>query len=157
MLQDADVPEALARITPEWLAGFFDGEGCVHAWVSKESRAYAGIVLSQNDVNILALIMTKFGGIGSLQNQKHNGAYEWRCNGRTALPFLQCIRPHVVIKRRQVELAIRIIDLISQPNTDDSLTERAVLAAGIQKYNQEGKSGEIRKMNKELEEFGYKQ
>ena len=122
MLLDGDVIEAVARLTPQWVAGFFDGEGSVSA--EKSGASYTvRITITQKDPKILALIALKYGNGGMMSYHGANGAV---CNrvrwaGRSALPFLRDVVPHVVVKRRAVEKAIELLELVS--HTAERLTD----------------------------------
>lgn len=145
MLRNDDVIEALPRITLEWLAGFFDGEGSVIVQLSYDLYANAGITITQKDPKILFLIMMKYGGDGELN--AYTGANNakcarWRVRGKTAEKFLKDIAPFVIVKRRQVEKALQLISLIGKSDKT-SLETRKTLMEEIKVLNKEGNvSGE---------------
>ena len=101
-----------------WVAGFFDGEGCVS--VLRSSRANHNdynhrlfVSLTQQDNRALIQVKDRFGG--SLlcdQNRGQTGGYKrhliwrWRAHNSTAYDFLQTIAPYCMVKDRQVTLAL---------------------------------------------------
>jgi len=113
MLQNSDAVAAVSRITPQWIAGFFDGEGTICAYFSK-NQTHIHVSFTQKDPKILALISLKYGG-GTLSSKKGSSkATCWSLNfgGTSCLPVLYDIKDHAVVKRRQVELGIEFCRLI---------------------------------------------
>jgi len=99
-----------------WLAGFFDGEGCVYLQCDKRKRAVYGlqIMLTQNDESILREVQLEFGGTVYLH--KGQRCYRWRITSAPALSFLNAIQPYVRIKKEQVDLAIEFIGTLRKEN-----------------------------------------
>jgi hypothetical protein len=102
-----------------WLAGFFDGEGCVYLQsmtrVNRRLPRYClQISITQNDRFILEEIQKEFGG----QVYLHKGrrCYRWRITGMASLPFLQAVCPYVRIKKDQVDLAIEFVASMRKAN-----------------------------------------
>lgn len=90
------------KLSNEYIAGFFDGEGCVTIGRSSTVPAIVG----QKDPAILSAIHAHFGG--NLRQEKlGHWTLRWSC--RTALPVLEAIHPHLIGKRRKVWLAMRLI------------------------------------------------
>lgn len=116
-LAQSELDIALERLTPQWLAGFFDGEGCITC-VRQRGMPSLTVQLSQADYNILMLVSMKFSGEGEprkphkkyARNAKKQG---WclQFGGKSGLPFLEYIRPHVILKRRLVEWGIEMAKL----------------------------------------------
>lgn len=101
----------------EYLAGFFDGEGCIRAVLAKDKKNAAGlhIFITNTYLPILTLFEQKFGGTTSLRNisnPKHKAAYQWRMSSRKEIKnFLQQIEPHLIEKKEQAILALEYCDL----------------------------------------------
>jgi hypothetical protein len=116
-LHETEFLEALNRITPQWLAGFFDGEGCISC-VRHRGMPALRVDLIQCDYNILHLIGLKFGREPYTKpgrSKKHRTGYVLGFVGKSALPFLQYIQPHVVLKRKLVEWGIEMAKLHGEP------------------------------------------
>jgi hypothetical protein len=106
-------------LSKEWLAGFFDGEGCVYLQASfrrnrKLPRFSLQVCITQNDQNILEKIKSEYGG----QVYKHSGkrCYRWRVVSVSALKFLEVMLPYVLIKKEQVVLAIQFAKTLRHEN-----------------------------------------
>src|ERR1035437_9716031 len=118
MLAPEDMQEAKLRITPQWVAGFLDGEGSVHVnKCTADGKLYftVSVRITQKDPKIVFLICEIRGSYGSFGT--HLGVSDTRAatvtwNGKSALPILNYVKDHVIVKRREVETAIQICALI---------------------------------------------
>ncbi|KKM72283.1 hypothetical protein LCGC14_1422130 [marine sediment metagenome] len=104
-----------------YIAGLFDGEGCVT--VTRRIGGTRGVayqlvvVFGMNDREGLDVVCSRFGGNVLGPNPK--GTYTWAASGVNALAFLKVVRPHVRVKRQQVDVALgftvgqrgRLVDL----------------------------------------------
>lgn len=101
-----------------WLAGLFDGEGCIHINRQRVSgrtdlltdsfRLYAQITMGHRPALERCL---EIAGVGSIQ--KHsvstllaNKAYCWMTAARDAQQVLQSIRPLLIIKGEEADVAL---------------------------------------------------
>lgn len=84
-----------------WLAGFFDGEGCVQINRTREGNYRLFVQLSQNRRSILEEVQTEFGGA----IYESTRAWFWHLTGVPAWDFLQEVRPYLRIKGPQVAVA----------------------------------------------------
>ena len=89
-------------MNPEYFAGFFDGEGCIH--VSKQHQLLA--VTTQKQRHVLDLASQKWGGrlyyVGANRN-----SWQWRLSGNEAQGFLMEILPYLIVKQDVAALAIQ--------------------------------------------------
>lgn len=120
LVQD-ELQIAAERLTPQWLAGFFDGEGCVSASISGLRNPRLIVHITQSDPLLLSLIALKFGGNGTLYSPKRKFAqkekkpcYIISFGGKACLPILEYIRPHVILKRKLVEWGIEMAKLTDE-------------------------------------------
>ena len=105
------------KLSNQWIAGFFDGEGSV----SITRRVRGGFIehclcvqLGQNDRTPLDMIAKQF--TGSVCNSKTpSGCWRWRAHGGAAERFLKAIRPYAIVKHRKVELALALRKLVGSP------------------------------------------
>lgn len=127
------IVEMGARVTPQWLAGFFDGEGCVS--IHKAGRTWSVRVdITQNDPVILTLITIVVGSgkVNAMTHNKCNNTYYrvyWA--GKDTLPLLHFVKEHVIRKRVQVEAAIEFATLSTHAGgrlTEDNVLRRGELA-----------------------------
>lgn len=91
-------------MTPEYLAGFFDGEGYVGVQVPGGKASSIQTIVVQKDTEILHDIQSVYGGVVSKRST--GGTSSWYATGYKALPFLKSILPHLRYKKPQVEIAI---------------------------------------------------
>jgi hypothetical protein len=92
-----------------YIAGFFDGEGCVHgSIIHKNSGAYprAWITIGQKDPFILRKI-EKYFNFGTLHQYKKNWRYQVK-NTKEVIEFLQALYPYLIGKKEQAGLAIEL-------------------------------------------------
>lgn len=104
------MPAKLDRVTLQWLAGFFDGEGCVGVYSSHEGRYHITVTISQKNYGILAEIKRLhpiFGG--PYPSRTRRGSFTITVNGRRGIEFLEAIEPFLVLKADQVALAIKTV------------------------------------------------
>ena len=83
-----------------YLAGFFDGEGCVYA---HPSSAYIQIDVSQRIKAPLELFRQEYGG---KLRPGHENLWRWACPAASLERFLLDMLPYLVVKREQVEWAL---------------------------------------------------
>lgn len=97
-------------LSNEYIAGLFDGEGCVHIARTKRGYGiyyYIHVSIANSDKNVLELVQQQFGGrISANIAQTNWPVWKWEAQVDQALPFLQTITPLTIIKRDQMELAL---------------------------------------------------
>lgn len=100
-------------LSVEWMAGFFDGEGCV--LISKDSGvrhhkrpAYTlCVIIGNTDKRPLEQLVVEFGGdLRDSQRGVNQVCAYWRVSAQKAQRFLEWIQPHVFIKKEQLDLAL---------------------------------------------------
>lgn len=92
-----------------YLSGFFDGEGYVGIDKGKRDSYSLKISIGNSNFNILKLYETKFGG--KIRHPQKNAEsykeeYQWNLSCFHTLPFLKYIQNTIIVKSRQVQLAI---------------------------------------------------
>ncbi len=110
------------KLNEDWLAGFFDGEGCFkitkqHGKNGKEYK-HASIMLSQSGEDgllILLKIQQEYGGkiyhhlkIGEHKATKN--AYKLYWNKDEGKTFLNRIIPRLILKRKDAELVLSYLE-----------------------------------------------
>jgi len=96
----SSVPIIISRLTPAYIAGFFDAEGCI--MVNKTSSICAQISQRQSPALLLAIIDLYPGG--SLDAKRDKALW---C-GANALTLLSAIAPYSIHKREQVLCALKL-------------------------------------------------
>ena len=107
------------KLTKEWAAGFFDGEGCVS--VSRRKRGsfiehFISVQVGQNDERPLVALREKYGG-SQCFSKTPSGCYRWRIHGKEAEVFLTDILPYSLCKREQIRIVLEIRKLIGKPGS----------------------------------------
>lgn len=105
------------QITPEWLAGFFDGEGCFTIGKARRTHFTPRATLTHTDRNLLEAIQIIYGGTlhsKGFRNIKWKPAYMlvWGGTGKVQ-SLLKCIGKYLVLKQPQAELLLNWAEAIS--------------------------------------------
>jgi len=115
--------------SPEYVAGLFDGEGCVQVRKSVRKRQRGRDVqnhatyfqlcvsISNTNLDILNKLVDEYGGYvvnTTKENTSHKSCYDWRVSSRAAIVFLTQIAPYVFIKSDQVKLALQFYELAEE-------------------------------------------
>jgi hypothetical protein len=103
------------KVSAQYLAGFFDGEGCItmRHRTSREGRPQhiqieANITNTNRDV--LALIQSDYGGSLHTHQNKHRAIHRLRWTSKDAIyALLKKVFPYLVIKRSNAELMLEYI------------------------------------------------
>ena len=104
-----------------WLAGFFDGEGCIYLQsmkrVNRQLPRYSlSVFLTQNDKAILDEVQKEFGG-KVYKRTPGADATDWRVVSRNALGFFYKQFNHIRLsKKDQIDLAIEFAGSIRTEN-----------------------------------------
>lgn len=87
-----------------WLAGFFDGEGCLSAAFRPGVGAYARVQIAQKDRAVLDEIkdLLGFGSIAVYSSGVHSYRISDPAHIRT---FIELILPYAVVKRDKLRVA----------------------------------------------------
>lgn len=93
-----------------WMAGFFDGEGCISVARGYASKNNPTLKISVGNTRDESLLIFQDGFGGTVRARKvrpnHLQSYVWRCPHATQKDFLLTIIPYLVIKRTRAELAL---------------------------------------------------
>ena len=100
-------------IVAGYLAGFFDGEGCI--CLARRTDTYLPrfmltIEVGQVDPRPLELFKSLFGGI--IRRIEPSGRrkkifHDWRIHGKEAIKCLKILLPYLVVKQEKADLVIR--------------------------------------------------
>ena len=105
-----------------WFTGFFDGEGCVRIQTdaSRCAKVQTSLVVSVTSVDPRPIekFAKKFPGykgkitrVKKWKNSNQRIQYEWAIRGLGALNFCKYVYPCSIVKREQLELAIKFYEL----------------------------------------------
>jgi hypothetical protein len=92
-----------------YIAGFFDGEGCIVINVNQTGYAYVQCIIGQRNPEPLELIKEVFGGgaVRKVTAGKNGQHHSLNVNGYKAYTMLAELLPYLIVKRSQAELAIQ--------------------------------------------------
>lgn len=127
------------ELTPQWLAGFFDGEGYIGvAWNKTRRSFYPRATVSNTHLPTLKVIQAQFGG--SLhRSYGPNGKNQRKCYSlhwghKSVRQLLETIAPYLVTKKEQAELLLANWNW-DKPNwvhlTDEQRDQRVRLASDL--------------------------
>jgi len=100
-------------LTDEYIAGFFDGEGCV--MINAGGRCT--VTITQKNPAVLYLIQQKFGGNVHKKHMKFSECYHWRLSSKNEiLPFLERMKDLCFCKKQEIELGLEATHLVRENN-----------------------------------------
>jgi hypothetical protein len=91
-----------------YAAGFFDGEGTVSFNISGSGGGVISASIENTNKEVIEYLKHEFGGtifFTCHDNIKWKNTYSWSVSGQTCIDFLQNIKPWVIIKKEQINLA----------------------------------------------------
>jgi hypothetical protein len=131
----------------EYIAGLFDGEGCIGP-VIREKRgkrtAELHVAIVMTDEQVIRQLWAQYpeanfctprGVLG------HKQPYKWALTAKNSKHFLQDVAPFLIVKQPQALLALEFIACLrtrqeNSPLTQKECNQRLTLAARIQALNQ---------------------
>jgi hypothetical protein len=143
-------------LSPQYLAGFFDGEGMVsicyvrkRIWKSdptKKTFGFRAVVgIANTHKPILELIKQEFGGdmyLNKRTNPNWQPVWAWKLTGKNAqIKFLQFIEPFVVVKRQPVLLGLQYLSTVGKigsRTSQDDWDTRIAIHDQLRKLNRPG-------------------
>lgn len=116
---DQAIISKLTETQKAYLAGFFDGEGCIHIGTYPPGIYSAStispfhqlsVTLGNTNRTILEHICTLLSA-GNIQSSKGKNSktrmyYQWRIYGTKAMEFLELLKPYFILKKEEAVLAI---------------------------------------------------
>lgn len=102
-------PKPLSSIDAAWLAGVFDGEGCLFFPVERPNRNVRMMVYNTH-LPLLERIekLTATGRITTKEYENHwKTSYVWQINGVNAIAVLKQILPWLIVKKEKALVAIQ--------------------------------------------------
>ncbi len=135
----------LPPIELAYIAGLLDGEGCITIVKGHHTRLhpnwspeYALHVSVANQFVPALEYLKSATGLGSIQRDRGKN-FKWLINCQQAAELLKVIRPHLRIKFKQADIAIKFQSLLSvryhQTLTNAQKLERANLKLDIMRLN----------------------
>lgn len=98
-------------MTWEYLAAFFDGEGCIHMMTNQCGNPQLKVTITQANFPLLQLVGA-FTGFGKVDKTGSGEVWVWRLTKREDIQtFLVNLAPHLILKKAEAEIAIAICKL----------------------------------------------
>jgi intein/homing endonuclease len=110
-----------------YFAGYFDADGCVSVSINGDTLSIKVSVSGRNP-QITGALEVLFGGSSRTRD---DGVSVWNAYSQNALAFMNNIYTYVEFKKKQVDMAIKVLD------TNLNHATRLFAALHICKYNQE--------------------
>lgn len=110
-------------ISWEYLAGMIDADGSIGTTRTGANRNVVGrVIVTNTNHDFLRILKEQFGGslnlrsIGSKENWKPYGSIIW--TNRGAEMILEQVLPYLIIKKRQAELCLELIQMRNLPKSE---------------------------------------
>lgn len=97
-----------AQMTIEYLAGYFDGEGCICIQMGKTpSSPSLRVTIVSGDEAVLHVFEREIGGtVYPTRQGRKRRMWRWSLSGRKAADALRILEPHLVAKRKQAQAVL---------------------------------------------------
>lgn len=89
-----------------YMAGFFDGDGCITVATNTNKGLTLRAYVAQNTIEPLLLFQNVWPK-GVMAQQRGRRVIHFYTHGRTAVGMLEALLPYLIVKKEQAELAIR--------------------------------------------------
>lgn len=148
------------KLSPEYVAGFVDGEGCITIHLNRTRasrfwnqapRVVMQIIISNNYLSVLKQIQKQYGGKIKQHNRKYNknAADSWvlRYTEQEGAGFLRKILSYLFVKREQALLYLELAKLKERRNrkgrsirlSEKEIRHRLSIAKKCGKLNKRGR------------------
>jgi hypothetical protein len=95
-----------------YLAGLFDGEGCITiSWLPKRRKRHIDIkaTIANTDEELIISLMSLGGSrFENFSVKARLTCYTWRLIGAACYPFIKSILPYSIVKREPLEIGLRM-------------------------------------------------
>jgi hypothetical protein len=142
-----------------YLAGLFDGEGCISICERKDKQGDNAFIfciqITNTNTTLMKWLVQHFGGVyypqdGKSRNPKWKPSFRWRVKGRkNEEEFLLGVLPYLVIKREQAILALEFVRMWQEKNP----IRRLEIAQRMRELNHRGVSVETNTLDSDLEKI----
>jgi LAGLIDADG DNA endonuclease family protein len=110
----------MTREEAAWAAGLFDGEGCIMIVKQKSGKFFTHMLRLQIKMGHKETIERVAGlfGIGNIfltSDEKWNDQWAWIAQGPQVADVLSKLRPYLVTKAREVDVALEFAELPKTP------------------------------------------
>lgn len=123
------------------MAGLLDGEGSIGIYYDLARDRYELIVSIANSYeNIVDILKEQFGGHKTKTKGTNKWVYHWVIKAKLTEKFLKMMHPHLIIKKKQAEIALLFRDTFvhvgrSRPLSEAIMLRREILYQKIRVLN----------------------
>ena len=121
-----------------WLAGFFDGEGSIiigKSGIGRSNYLQLAISICQTRLIPLRVFKEHFGGSLYYRDEDKKWSWLWQLGGRKASDFLESIKPFLIVKAEEADIAIEFQKLKTRNNkkrlTKEEIRQRESLSNAL--------------------------
>jgi hypothetical protein len=127
------------RLSKEYMAGFFDGEGCIsiffatYSYPNKKTKGTTqlAVTIANTNLDILEFIAAQYGGAIHKAKPDRSGkrrqAYVWRlARAVDQLRFLTEIKEYIIVKHEAIENALRYLSTVKHSGYRPSQEEKEI-------------------------------
>jgi hypothetical protein len=131
-----------------YLAGFLDGEGSIAVGLNKgpggRRRWYLRLTCHQVNPEPLKLLKERFGGaiLRTERTGTQRTIYEWIAGNKIAADAIAALRPHLIVKAAEADVALRFQALMT------SRSERRIGLTGDQESERQAAYEELRRLKR---------
>ncbi len=132
-------------MTLSYIAGFFDGEGCI-GFARCRTSLHPRVLVTNTNIEILEELKNRFGGdIKPLSLRKENWkqGFSLRLTWLNAMKFLTKIYPFLILKRRQAETVFAWDAIRPGRGSDPDFETMQLLADQMRWLNKKGLHSEV--------------
>ena len=129
-------PISISDIELAYIAGFFDGEGCIHYsfkkhWTDRPPNSLVWMQVSNTDQQVIDYLKGKFGGFIFRQDNRDGRRvlYNWKITGRQTFVILRLLLPYLRTKHDKAQLILQHEELICKPRQELTEMEKQILIA----------------------------
>jgi len=124
----------VSRTNAAYIAGFFDGEGCISSTVA-ETKTYPTIriTLVQKNSSILDWIVKTL-GFGHVYKSSNNRTHRITLGGKEKIErFIKIVLPYSKEKKPQLKLGLEFLTLVGKPSSNPLSKENLLKRTEIMK------------------------
>jgi hypothetical protein len=140
----------VTKLSLEYAAGFFDGEGCISISKTKGSKSRGeykrdafvlSVRVTQTSFPVIYSFQETFGGSVYERDYSRGAPYaEWVATHQKAVPFLEQMLPLLVVKKEQASLALDFQNNKQRNKTDEMWEKEHQAYLSMKILNTRGRS-----------------
>jgi hypothetical protein len=142
------------HLSPEYIAGLFDGEGWfnIHLYKGNRSKNMRGVhvpraAIAMREKHILEAIQKRYGGslnLNKARKEEHSDSWRWTLSGgQNLIDFIEEISPFLIAKYEAAMVAlslqkIKVANIKFAPTSDEEWQAREEMRKEMNRINTKG-------------------